>query len=74
MSKVSVREQEFYVCTVNKSAHTKKVWKLIVCSWYVNITIYCFFVKPTLMPTFVNLKKILDFTMNGKKKVSFKVD
>ena len=20
---------EFYVCTVNKSAHTKKVWKLI---------------------------------------------
>ena len=20
---------EFYVCTINKSAHTKKVWKLI---------------------------------------------
>ena len=22
-------EGEFYVCTINKSAHTKKVWKLI---------------------------------------------
>ena len=21
--------QEFHVCTINKSAHTKKVWKLI---------------------------------------------
>ena len=25
---------EFHVCTINKSAHTKKVWKLIVCSLY----------------------------------------
>ena len=23
------RELEFHVCTINKSAHTKKVWKLI---------------------------------------------
>ena len=23
------REQEFHLCTINKSAHTKKVWKLI---------------------------------------------
>ena len=23
------RGQEFHVCTINKSAHTKKVWKLI---------------------------------------------
>ena len=25
------RGQEFNVCTINKSAHTKKVWKLIPC-------------------------------------------
>ena len=25
---------EFYVCTINKSAHTIKVWKLIVCTSY----------------------------------------
>ena len=24
---------EFHVCTNNKSPHTKKVWKLIVCTW-----------------------------------------
>ena len=23
---------EIYACTINKSAHTKKVWKLIVCT------------------------------------------
>ena len=28
------RGLEFHVCTINKSAHTKKVWKLIVCSSY----------------------------------------
>ena len=28
------RRFEFHVCTINKSAHTKKVWKLIVCSPY----------------------------------------
>ena len=26
------RGLEFHVCTLNKSTHTKKVWKLIVCS------------------------------------------
>ena len=26
------RGMEFYMCTMNKSAHTKKVWKLIKCS------------------------------------------
>ena len=26
---------KFHVCTINKSAHTKKVWKLIVCTSYV---------------------------------------
>ena len=28
------RGLEFYVCTINKSAYTKKVWKLIVCTSY----------------------------------------
>ena len=26
------RGLEFHVCTINKSAHTKKVWKLIACT------------------------------------------
>ena len=26
---------EFHVCTINKSAHTKKLWKLIVCTSYI---------------------------------------
>ena len=28
------RGLEFHVCTINKSANTKKVWKLIVCASY----------------------------------------
>ena len=35
------RGLEFYVCTINKSAHAKKAWKLIVCTSYVYIYIYC---------------------------------
>ena len=31
------RGLEFHVCAINKSAHTKKVWKLIVCSSYIYI-------------------------------------
>ena len=31
------RGLEFHVCTINKSAHTKKVWKLIVCTSYFHI-------------------------------------
>ena len=34
------RGLEFHVCTINKSAHTKKVWKLIVCPSYIYIYIY----------------------------------
>ena len=30
------RGLEFHVCTINKRAHTKKVWKLIVCTWYIS--------------------------------------
>ena len=29
------RGLEFHVCSINKSAHTKKVWKLIVCTSYI---------------------------------------
>ena len=34
------RGLEFHVCTINKSAHTKKVWKRIVCTLYMNIHTY----------------------------------
>ena len=30
------RGLEFHVCTINKSAHTKNVWKLIVCTSYIS--------------------------------------
>ena len=36
------RGQEFHVCTINKRAHTKKFWKLIVCTWYIYIYIYIY--------------------------------
>ena len=37
------RGLEFHVCTINKSAHTKKkVWKLIVCSLCVCVCIYIY--------------------------------
>ena len=36
------RGQEFHVCIINKSAHTKKVWKLIVCTSYICIYIYIY--------------------------------
>ena len=32
------RGLEFHVFSINKSAHTKKVWKLIVCSLYIYIS------------------------------------
>ena len=34
------RGLEIHVCSINKSAHTKKVWKLIVCTSYIYIYIY----------------------------------
>ena len=37
------RGLEFRVCTINKSAHTKIVWKPIVCTSYIYIYIYVFF-------------------------------
>ena len=36
------RGLEFHVYTINKSAHTKKVWKLIVCTSYIYIYIYIY--------------------------------
>ena len=32
--KITLKGLEFHVYTINKSAHTKKVWKLIVCTSY----------------------------------------
>ena len=41
------RGLEFHVCTINKSAHTKKVWKLIWWSSYIYIYIYIYiFLSP----------------------------
>ena len=34
------RGLEFHVCTINKSAHTKKVWRLIVCPSYMLYGLY----------------------------------
>ena len=34
------RGLEFHECTINKSAHNKKVWKLIVCSLYIYLSIH----------------------------------
>ena len=31
---ITLKGLEFQVCTIDKSTHTKKVWKLIVCSLY----------------------------------------
>ena len=31
------RGLEFHVCTINKSTHTNKVWKFIVCTSYIHI-------------------------------------
>ena len=36
---------EFHVCTINKSAHTKKVWKVITCTSYIYIYIYIYIYK-----------------------------
>ena len=36
------RGLEFHVCSINKSAHTKKVWKLIVCTSFIYIYIYIY--------------------------------
>ena len=38
------RGLEFHVCTINKSVHTKKVWKLIVCSSYLHF-LCCYFLR-----------------------------
>ena len=34
------RGLEFHVCTINKSAPTKKIWKLIVCSLYIKYILF----------------------------------
>ena len=39
------RGLEFHVCTLSKGAHTKKIWKLIVCASYTYIYIYIYIYK-----------------------------
>ena len=36
------RGLEFHACTINKSAHTKKVWKLLTCTTYIYIYMYIY--------------------------------
>ena len=48
------RGLEFHVCTINKSAHTKKVWKLIACSSYMNCKqIFCRYQIQTRQSSFL---------------------
>ena len=42
-------ELEFHVCTMNKSAYTKKVWKRIEGTSYIYIYIYIYFLNIQLM-------------------------
>ena len=35
-------EESTSMCTIDKSTHAKKVWKLIVCSFYIYIYIYIY--------------------------------
>ena len=37
LEKITWKGLEFHVWTINKSGHTKKVWKLIVCISYLSI-------------------------------------
>ena len=60
------RGLEFHVCTINKSAHTKKVWKLIVCTSYI-----CLFFEslpyvntPCQNPLLVTVTKNISFLSN----------
>ena len=50
---ITSKGNEFHECTINKSAHTKKVWKLNVCSLYIYIYIYC---KKSEANTFILLE------------------
>ena len=34
---ITSKGREFHLCSINKNAHTKKVWKVIVCSLYIYI-------------------------------------
>ena len=33
-------EDQFHVCTINESAHTKKVWKFIICTSYIETFVF----------------------------------
>ena len=65
------RGVEFHVCTINKSAHTKKVWKLIVCNSYICIWMcadkwlmlncYCYIATLETIKTFANKMRTSSF-------------
>ena len=68
------RGREFHVCTVNKSAHTKKVWKLIVCTSYIYIYIFCVVISKYFLHTVISnvniLKKLVfDSDMGTEQKL-----
>ena len=44
---------KYHVCTINKSAHTKKVWKLIVCTSYFGLFSCLYFLSQCLRLLFV---------------------
>ena len=61
------RGLEFHVCTINKSVHTKKVWKLIVCTTYIISA-----GKQFLLIMFINeLKLILLHSVKSSKYFLF---
>ena len=59
------RGLEFHECTINKSAHTKKVWKLIVCTLYIYIYIYIYIYCHPLIDCFV-VSQFFNVARHGK--------
>ena len=58
---------EFNEYTINKSAHTKKVWKLIVCTSYIYIYIYIYIERER------EREKLLDLARKLKKSAKHEV-
>ena len=50
---------EFHVCTINKSAHTKKVWKMIVCPIYLSVYL-CVYAWVACTYMWLSLRIIID--------------
>ena len=56
------RGLEFHVCTINKSAHTKKFWKLIKWSSYIYSFLYYIYIYISKNPPSTC---VLDITLNN---------